>query len=113
MADEQRASIADGYLYRGPLEILSITPQVGLLAGGSAITIAGAGFINFRLESAATGSVLTRIDSEGAACGRSDSGKGKRVMVEFVSANPTGPPTSATPHISPHVIPTEGMRSEA
>ncbi len=53
--------------------------------------IAGAGFINFHLTSAAKLGVVAAILEEGEAFGRSRAGAGKRVQVEFVSANPTGP----------------------
>ncbi|HTV78570.1 MAG TPA: arginine--tRNA ligase [Steroidobacteraceae bacterium] len=53
--------------------------------------IAGAGFINFHLRAAASTGELARIHELGAAYGRSRAGGGERVLVEFVSANPTGP----------------------
>jgi arginyl-tRNA synthetase len=53
--------------------------------------IAGPGFINFRLASGALTDVLTTILAQGKAYGRTDEGAGKKVNVEFVSANPTGP----------------------
>jgi arginyl-tRNA synthetase len=53
--------------------------------------IAGPGFINFRLKPAAKQSIVRTILEAGGAYGRSDRGAGRRVMVEFVSANPTGP----------------------
>ena len=52
---------------------------------------AGPGFINFRLGPAWYGAVLAAVSGEGASYGRSDAYKGRRIMVEFVSANPTGP----------------------
>jgi len=53
--------------------------------------IAGAGFINFHLAPAAWHSIVRNIRHAGAAYGRGDAGQGQRVLVEFVSANPTGP----------------------
>jgi arginyl-tRNA synthetase len=53
--------------------------------------IAGPGFINFFLSKNYYASVLKDIETEGAHYGESDYGKGEKVMVEFVSANPTGP----------------------
>ena len=53
--------------------------------------IAGAGFLNFRLAEKWYREVLAAVESEGEAYGRSDTLKGQRIMVEFVSANPTGP----------------------
>ncbi|WEJ35131.1 arginine--tRNA ligase [Devosia sp. SD17-2] len=55
------------------------------------IDIAGPGFINFRLSNSILHKVLRTIGAEKEAYGRSDMGKGERVNVEFVSANPTGP----------------------
>jgi arginyl-tRNA synthetase len=57
----------------------------------SRVEIAGPGFINFHLAPAAYHAELRRIGELGAAYGRSRLGGGRRVMVEFVSANPTGP----------------------
>lgn len=55
------------------------------------IEVAGAGFINFYLNSSWLYEVLNQVEVQGDDYGRIDIGKGKRVMVEFVSANPTGP----------------------
>jgi len=57
------------------------------------VEIAGPGFINFRYAKNYVYSVLEEIYKKGDAFGRSDSYKGKRILVEFVSANPTGPLT--------------------
>ncbi len=54
-------------------------------------SVAGAGFINFTLAGEFYADVLLDIKNSGKNYGRSDYGKGKRVNVEFVSANPTGP----------------------
>jgi len=53
--------------------------------------IAGAGFINFRLVKNAWAAELRKVAAQGEAYGRSNVGKARKVMVEFVSANPTGP----------------------
>lgn len=53
--------------------------------------IAGPGFINFFVSAGAWQSSLLEIESQGDAFGRTSSGGGKKVQVEFVSANPTGP----------------------
>ncbi|MBL3591660.1 MAG: arginine--tRNA ligase [gamma proteobacterium endosymbiont of Lamellibrachia anaximandri] len=53
--------------------------------------IAGPGFINFYLAPAAYHQLIPAIMEQGSAFGRSNLGTGKRVQVEFVSANPTGP----------------------
>ncbi len=53
--------------------------------------IAGPGFLNFTYDPAFYGRVLQDVESLGAGYGRSNVGEGKRVLVEYVSANPTGP----------------------
>ncbi len=55
------------------------------------VEIAGPGFINIRLSAAALQRVLRDVREQGADYGRVDIGKGRRVQVEFVSANPVGP----------------------
>ena len=57
----------------------------------SEITIAGPGFINIRLKPAAKFSVVADVLKAGEKFGRGDARKGEKVLVEFVSANPTGP----------------------
>ena len=53
--------------------------------------VAGAGFINFTLAPAAKLEILGAVLAQGAAFGRSDLGGGRKIQIEFVSANPTGP----------------------
>ena len=53
--------------------------------------IAGAGFINFHLQPAAKLEVVRSVLEQGEAFGRSALGGGRKLQVEFVSANPTGP----------------------
>src|SRR5512135_525555 len=53
--------------------------------------IAGPGFINFFFKQDRWKKTLFDIDTEGARYGLTDIGKGERVLVEYVSANPTGP----------------------
>jgi len=55
------------------------------------VEIAGAGFINFFLNAQSKQTVVGDILQQGAEFGRNNQGKGERVQVEFVSANPTGP----------------------
>ncbi|WP_050476300.1 arginine--tRNA ligase [Herbaspirillum rhizosphaerae] len=57
----------------------------------SSADIAGPGFINLRVADAAKQAVVKTILAEGAQYGKSTAGAGKKVLVEFVSANPTGP----------------------
>ncbi len=59
----------------------------------TAAEAAGPGFLNFRLSDGWYAAVLDAVRAEGANYGRSETRSGKRVMVEFVSANPTGPMT--------------------
>ncbi|SDC51449.1 arginine--tRNA ligase [Actinokineospora iranica] len=77
-----------------------VTPRdlAGWLAGALAedtgvdsAEVAGPGFINLRLAAAAQGAVVTQIRAAGAAYGRGDALAGRRINLEFVSANPTGP----------------------
>ena len=53
--------------------------------------IAGPGFLNFRLNDSWFAGVMEAVESEGDTYGTADHLKGKKYMVEFVSANPTGP----------------------
>src|SRR5476651_167294 len=53
--------------------------------------IAGPGFINLRVSDASKQAVVKTVLAQGAAYGRGDAGVGKQVIIEFVSANPTGP----------------------
>ena len=53
--------------------------------------VAGPGFINFFLKSDFYADILLDVDALGDSYGRSDLGNGKKINVEFVSANPTGP----------------------
>ena len=55
------------------------------------VEIAGPGFLNFTYRPAFYAGVLQDIHRLGQAYGRSDAGQGQRVLVEYVSANPTGP----------------------
>ena len=55
------------------------------------IEIAGPGFINFFMSEESSSSVVKEIIDQGARYGRSEIGQGKRVLLEYVSANPTGP----------------------
>ena len=60
-------------------------------AGISKVDIAGPGFINITLESASQGVVVTEILTGGKKFGTSNLLAGKKINLEFVSANPTGP----------------------
>jgi len=69
-------------------EITKALPAGGMV---SRTEIAGPGFINFFLSPAAYHAELKTILSAGEKYGTDDSGQGAKVMIEFVSANPTGP----------------------
>jgi arginyl-tRNA synthetase len=64
---------------------MPVSPQV------RRVEVAGAGFINFHLAGAAQADVVRRIHEEGDAFGHNGSGGDRKVIVEFVSSNPTGP----------------------
>jgi arginyl-tRNA synthetase len=53
--------------------------------------VAGPGFVNMTLHTAAAGALAAAIVTAGEAYGRTDSLAGRRINVEFISANPTGP----------------------
>jgi arginyl-tRNA synthetase len=68
--------------------IVAALPPSALVARAE---VAGAGFINFHLTREAYAGELAAIHAQGGAYGESRLGRGERVLVEFVSANPTGP----------------------
>lgn len=79
-------------LRRAPRDIArELKDRLDGLEGVDRIDIAGPGFLNFHLKAATVGGTLHAILAAGGAYGRSEEGGGKRIMVEFVSANPTGP----------------------
>lgn len=70
------------------LPLLTEADHDGLLAGAE---VAGPGFVNLRLSAAGWQSALTVALQAAADYGQSNAGGGERVLLEFVSANPTGP----------------------
>ncbi|HSR42013.1 MAG TPA: arginine--tRNA ligase, partial [Longimicrobiales bacterium] len=60
-------------------------------AGVDSVEVAGPGFLNFRLTDRALAGRLREIVDADGSYGRCDEGRGRPLMVEFVSANPTGP----------------------
>ena len=80
-------------LRRPPREIAEeIADRLDLArAGADAVEVAGPGFLNFRLSSGAVADVLTEILQKEDSFGGSGAGEDRPIMVEFVSANPTGP----------------------
>ena len=69
----------------------AIVPKLEALPAVTSVEIAGPGFINLRLSADAWRDELRTIRAQGDSYGRSTVGKGERVNVEYVSANPTGP----------------------
>jgi arginyl-tRNA synthetase len=57
----------------------------------ASVEVAGPGFINLRLSVSALQRIVARVREAGDAWGSTDLGRGRRVQVEFVSANPVGP----------------------
>ena len=80
-------------LKKSPREVAnSLIAAMDLTAAGvCGAEIAGPGFINFRIAAGDLAAGLSAIVSEGTNFGRRQSGEGRAVNVEFVSANPTGP----------------------
>ena len=78
-----------------PRKIAEILTEKLQLEGSyfSSVEIAGPGFMNFRLSDKWYEAVINAVETEGDSYGSIDIGHGKKVMVEFVSANPTGPMT--------------------
>ena len=68
-----------------------LAPKLLTVAGVTSVEIAGPGFLNIRLSPDVWRDELRTILGEGARYGRSAMGAGRRVNVEYVSANPTGP----------------------
>src|SRR5215831_4842454 len=82
-------------LRRPPREVAELLQRT-LGDGGGALErteIAGPGFLNVFLSRSRWRAAIARVLQEGASFGRSAAGAGSEVMVEFVSANPTGPLT--------------------
>jgi arginyl-tRNA synthetase len=74
---------------RAAAEILQ--PILQELPGVEAVEIAGPGFINIRLDAASQGELARDIIAKGNNFGRGTQLSGKKINVEFISANPTGP----------------------
>ena len=68
-----------------------IAPKLEALPGVTAVSVAGPGFINLKLDGDSWRDELRTILAEGERYGLSTIGKGERFNVEYVSANPTGP----------------------
>lgn len=68
-----------------------LAAALGAVAGVASAEVAGPGFLNIRLDSAAAGALAQAIVEQGEAYGRGVLYDGVTINVEFVSANPTGP----------------------
>ena len=79
--------------HKAPRQIAEILTSNFDLSGTyiKSFEIAGPGFINLFLNDEYYADIVLDIENKGEAYGKSDFGKGKKVLVEFVSANPTGP----------------------
>ena len=69
-------------------KICSLLPSEGWI---EKVNIAGPGFINFYLKKDTHNEILLLIEESGRDFGRNNSGNGERVLIEYVSSNPTGP----------------------
>jgi len=69
----------------------ALAEELGRQPGVKSVEIAGPGFLNIRLDAAAAGVLARDIVLAGADYGHSDTLRGERINLEFVSANPTGP----------------------
>jgi arginyl-tRNA synthetase len=83
-------------LKKNPRELAQVIVDGLLEQPGSAglidaAEIAGPGFINLRIAAAAKQAVVKAVLAAGADFGKNNAGNGKKVLIEFVSANPTGP----------------------
>ena len=80
-------------MHKNPREVAKILTEHMVLDGTyfTSVEIAGPGFLNFRLGSKWYADVVAAVESEGKDFGRGKGLAGKKYMVEFVSANPTGP----------------------
>lgn len=79
-------------LRKNPMEIAEplVAKLYELLPDVDTITVARPGFINLRLKKDSLTAVINKVIDAGDDYGKNDSGKGRRILVEWVSANPTG-----------------------
>lgn len=80
-------------LRRSPREVATAIQRVAVLEPGlvGKIEVAGPGYLNFFVANAWWHGVIREVLAAGSAYGWADVGRGERIQVEFVSANPTGP----------------------
>ena len=79
-------------LRRNPMDIAQplCDKLMELLPEAESVTAVRPGFINFRLKQDALSALINQVIEAGESYGKNDSGRGKKVLVEWVSANPTG-----------------------
>ncbi len=79
-------------LRRNPMEIAEALAEAlrRLLPEAESVTAARPGFLNFRLKKEALTGLINQVIDAGDDYGKNQSGAGKKVLVEWVSANPTG-----------------------
>ena len=79
-------------LHKSPMDIAQPLAEKlqELLPEAESVTVAKPGFINFKLRSGALADLVNQVLDAGDRYGQNDSGKGQRILVEWVSANPTG-----------------------
>ncbi|HJA25980.1 MAG TPA: arginine--tRNA ligase [Candidatus Fournierella merdigallinarum] len=79
-------------LHKNPMVIADALAEKlrELLPEAESVTVAKPGFINFKLRPAALTSLIDQVLAQGSDYGKNDTGKGVRILVEWVSANPTG-----------------------
>lgn len=79
-------------LHKSPMEIAQPISEelAALLPEAESVTVAKPGFINVKLKGSALSAIINQVLEAGDDYGKNDSGAGKRILVEWVSANPTG-----------------------
>ena len=86
------AMVLAGQAKKKPREIAdALAEKLRMLPDVTEVTVAGPGFINLRLKPSAWQQVVPAILTDGVGFGNSTIGRGRRINVEYVSANPTGP----------------------
>ncbi len=87
------AMVSARAFHKAPRQIAQAIEEELVLEGSPFVKmeVAGPGFLNFFVSQDWFANIVKAVQNQGKDYGRTDLGKGKKVMVEFVSANPTGP----------------------
>ncbi len=87
------AMVSARAFHKAPRAIAELVAKYAQLSGTyfDKIDVAGPGFLNFYLSPRWFDEVVAAVMTQGTSYGRTDLGAGRKTMVEFVSANPTGP----------------------